>query len=77
MAKKKFGVHPYIPNSVPEVQAEMLLEIGAGSVEELYATIPERLRLKKNMNFPEPLLSESELKKHVEAVLSRNTSCRE
>jgi glycine dehydrogenase subunit 1 len=77
MAKKKFGVHPYIPNSVPEVQAEMLREIGAGSVEELYASIPERLRLKKNMNLPEPLLSESELKKHVEALLSRNTSCRE
>jgi len=77
MAKKKFGVHPYIPNSVPEVQTEMLREIGAGSVEELYASIPERLRLKKNMDLPEPLLSESELKKHVEALLSRNTSCRE
>ena len=77
MAKKKFGVHPYIPNSVPEVQTEMLREIGAGSVEELYASIPERLRLQKNMDLPEPLLSESELKKHVEALLSRNTSCRE
>jgi glycine dehydrogenase subunit 1 len=77
MAKKKFGVHPYIPNSVPEVQAEMLREIGAASVEELYASIPERLRLKRSMNLPEPLLSEGELKKHVEAVLSRNTSCRD
>ena len=77
MAKKKFGVHPYIPNSVPEVQAEMLREIGAGSVEELYATIPERLRLKKSMELPEPFLSEVELKKHMETVLSGNTSCRE
>jgi len=77
MAKKKFGVHPYIPNSVPEVRSEMLREIGAGSVEDLYATIPERLRLKKNMNLPEPFLSEFELKKHVEALLSRNTSCEE
>jgi glycine dehydrogenase subunit 1 len=77
LAKNKFGVHPYIPNSVPEVQAEMLREIGAASVEELYATIPERLRLKRAMNLPEPLLSEVELKKHVEAVLSRNTSCRD
>ena len=40
-------------------------------------TIPERLRLKRAMNLPEPLLSEVELKKHVEAVLSRNTSCRD
>jgi len=55
----------------------MLREIGAASVEELYATIPERLRLKRAMNLPEPLLSEVELKKHVEAVLSRNTSCRD
>ncbi len=28
MARKKFGVHPYIPNSVPEVQQEMLRDIG-------------------------------------------------
>jgi len=77
MATRRFGVHPYIPNSVPEVQKAMLHEIGATSLEELYATIPERLRLKKNMNLPEPLLSEVELKKHVEAVLSRNKSCRE
>ena len=77
MARKKSVVHPYIPNSVPEVQEEMLREIGARSIEELYATIPERLRLKRKMILPEPLLSEVELKKHVEAVLSRNVSCRE
>ena len=77
MARKKFGVHPYIPNSVPEVQKEMLRDIGVKGIEELHATIPERLRFKGKMNFPEPLLSEFELKKHVEAVLSRNVSCRE
>jgi glycine dehydrogenase subunit 1 len=77
MARKKFGVHPYIPNSVPEVQKEMLREIGAKNIEVLYATIPERLRLKGKMNLPEPLLSEVELKKHLEAVLSRNVNCRE
>jgi glycine dehydrogenase subunit 1 len=76
MARNKLGAHPYIPNSVPGVQKEMLQEIGAGSVEELYATIPRRLRLKKTMNLPEPLLSEVELKKHMEALLSKNTSCR-
>jgi len=77
MARRRSGVHPYIPNSVPEVQEEMLREIGAGNIEELYATIPERLRLKREMNLPKPLLSEVELKKHVEAVLSRNETCRE
>ncbi len=77
MARKKSGVHPYIPNSVPEVQEEMLREIGARNIEELYATIPERLRLKREMNLPKPLLSEVELKKHAEALLSKNVSCRE
>jgi len=27
-----FESHPYIPNSVPDVQAEMLKEIGMGSL---------------------------------------------
>ena len=30
---KGFESHPYIPNSVPEVQEEMLREIGLGSLE--------------------------------------------
>ena len=34
MEKKAF-VHPYIPNSVPEVREEMLKAIGVESVEEL------------------------------------------
>src|SRR5512136_3031104 len=77
MTGKKPGIHPYIPNSVPEVQKEMLREIGARSIEELYAGIPERLRFKRKMNLPEPLLSEVELKKHMDDLLSRNASCRE
>ena len=28
---KGFANHPYIPNSVPEVQEEMLKEIGSGA----------------------------------------------
>ena len=77
MARKRSVVHPYIPNSVPDVQQEMLREIGAESIEELYETIPERIRLKAEMNLPQPLLSEVELKKHMEALLSKNVSCRE
>mgnify|MGYP000576844947 CR=1 FL=1 len=37
---KGFESHPYIPNSVPEVQEEMLREIGLGSLEELIRTYP-------------------------------------
>ena len=44
MKKKRNFVHPYIPNSVPEVKATMLEAIGVGDIEELYEDIPERLR---------------------------------
>jgi glycine dehydrogenase subunit 1 len=75
---KKSFVHPYIPNSVPEVKMEMLEEIGARDADELYAEmIPERLRLRRAMDLPEPLPSEHELKRHVEEILSRNMTCSE
>jgi len=41
-------IHPYIPNSVPEVKAKMLEEIGAKDIEELYEDIPEHLRLRRD-----------------------------
>lgn len=46
-------------------------EIGIKSIDELYADIPEKFRLKKALNLPEAL-SEFEIKKHVEALLSKN-----
>ena len=70
-------VHPYIPNSVPEVKAKMLEEIGVKDIEELYQEIPESLRLKREMDLPEPLLSEQALKRHVETILAKNQSCEE
>ena len=70
-------VHPYIPNSVPEVEQEMLRAVGAGSIGELYADIPAELRVAGLLDLPEPLLSEAELVRHVEGLLGRNTSTRE
>jgi len=70
-------VHPYIPNAVPDVRAAMLAAIGASSVEELYADIPESLRLRRPLDLPPPLGSEAELVRHVEGLLNRNTSTRE
>jgi len=77
MRKEQGRVHPYIPNSVPEVQREMLAEIGAASIEELYQDIPAELRLPGDMNLPEPLLAESDLKRHVDKVLAKNRTCEE
>ena len=42
MANKPF-VHPYIPNSVPEVRQEMMDFIGIKDTEEIYAWIPEKI----------------------------------
>lgn len=65
-------VHPYIPNSVPEVQAEMLKSIGARDIEEFFRCIPENLRVKGLLDLPKPFLSEAALRRHVEGILSKN-----
>ncbi len=77
MTDKNNFVHPYIPNSVPEVKAQMLKEIGIKNIEEIYNEIPEHLRYKGKMNLPEPLVSEYDLKSHVEELLAKNRSCDE
>ncbi len=77
MSSKRNFVHPYIPNSVPEIKAKMLEEIGVNDIETLYEDIPEQLRFKGEMNLPKPLRSEYELKRHVEQILSRNKTCQE
>src|SRR5206468_1215854 len=53
----------YILNT-PADQRAMLDKIGAGSVEDLFKTIPESLRLTRALNVP-PALSEIELQQHV------------
>lgn len=74
---KKETVYPYIPNSVPEVQKEMLREIGARDIDEFFECIPEPLRLKEKLDIPEALHSEAELKRHVEKVLAKNRTTSE
>jgi glycine cleavage system P protein (glycine dehydrogenase) subunit 1 len=77
MTIKGFKNHPYIPNSVPQIQAQMLAELGVSSLEELHEEIPESLKLTRNMNLPKALGSEFELKKHVTQLLKKNTHCEE
>jgi len=71
------SAHPYIPNSAPEIKRAMLDAVGASTVDELYGSIPERLRYPGLLDLPEPLASEYELRRHVGGVLERNQSCAE
>ncbi|MCF8067955.1 MAG: aminomethyl-transferring glycine dehydrogenase subunit GcvPA [Desulfobacterales bacterium] len=76
MEKKTF-IHPYIPNSVPEIKAAMLKEVGLKSVYDVYNEIPEQLRFKDKLDIPEAITSEYALKRHVEEILEKNVTCRE
>lgn len=77
MSYKKPIVYPYIPNSIPAKKEEMLKEIDAKSMEELYADIPESIRFKGKLNLPHPLLAEAELVRHIEELLDKNVSAHE
>ncbi|UCD24514.1 MAG: aminomethyl-transferring glycine dehydrogenase subunit GcvPA [Gemmatimonadota bacterium] len=70
-------VHPYIPNSVPDVKAKMLAEIGIDDIDTLYEDIPESLRFRGELNIPEGITSELELERHMTDVLSVNRTCSE
>ena len=69
--------HPYIPNSAPEARRKALEVIGVDDVEELYAAIPERLRLRKDLDLPDAIRSEQGLRRHVERILSSNRGTRD
>ena len=77
LMKKKAFIHPYIPNSVPEIRDAMLKEVGLKSVYDVYSEIPERLRFKNRLDIPEAIPSEYALKRHVEIILARNSTCKE
>lgn len=73
MTQKKIA-YPYIPNSAPEVKAQMLRDVEASSVEAFYADVPAALRIQGKMDLPEPFLSEYALRRHVEGLLRKNTT---
>ncbi|WP_018125194.1 aminomethyl-transferring glycine dehydrogenase subunit GcvPA [Desulfovibrio oxyclinae] len=62
---------PYVPHTPDEVR-EMLDVIGAGSIEELFAEIPEDLR-PKSFDLPEGL-SEMDVLMRLEAMAARNAT---
>ncbi len=60
----------YIQNT-PQDAAEMLRSIGAPSVDALFESIPERLRLNRPLEIP-PALPEQDLLAHLQAIAARN-----
>lgn len=60
----------YIPNS-PDERAEMLRQLGAASIDNLFDSIPEALRLSDHLNVP-AALSEIELLKQFDEMGARN-----
>ncbi|HML38840.1 MAG TPA: aminomethyl-transferring glycine dehydrogenase subunit GcvPA [Bacillota bacterium] len=69
--------HPYIPNSSPAAQQEMLAELGLKSLDDLHAEVPEALKLKKSLDLPEAFGSEYELKRAVDKIINKNKSTAE
>jgi glycine dehydrogenase subunit 1 len=67
--------HPFMANSVAAIKREMLDAIGADSPEELFEQIPADHRTQHAFALPPALRSESELRRHLLAILKRNESC--
>jgi glycine dehydrogenase subunit 1 len=61
----------YLPKS-PSERQEMLAAIGAGSIDELFSSIPERYRLRDALNLPGPL-SEAEIVKYFKERAAENS----
>jgi glycine dehydrogenase subunit 1 len=61
---------PYLYNT-EEDQREMLAAIGAASIDELFDTIPDDLKLGRALNLP-PALSEMELDQHLRQLAGGN-----
>ncbi|MBP1044589.1 aminomethyl-transferring glycine dehydrogenase subunit GcvPA [Vagococcus sp. BWB3-3] len=70
-------VYPYIPNSNPETQKEMMDYVGVKDMWELYEEIPEDLLYRDRLAIPDGILDEFSIKKHVEKILAKNTNCDE
>jgi glycine dehydrogenase subunit 1 len=64
--------HPYLPIT-KEAEEEMLKSIGRKSLEELFSTIPEKFRLKRELKIPDSH-SELEVTRRIQELAGRNQS---
>ena len=69
------SAHPYMPNSTPELERELLEAIGAPDVESLFSQIPAAHRMKSDLELPPALVSEAALRRHMVDMLARNETC--
>lgn len=75
MSKRNY---PYIPNSDPAIQAEMLKFIGAESIDELIGqNIPQELLMKEPLKLPQPYTAECDLVRHVSGILNKDKTAGE
>jgi len=68
-------IHPYVPNAAPAARRKLLDAIGADDVGDLYAAIPESLRVEGLLDLPPALPGEQDLRRHLEEILARNRPC--
>ena len=67
----KSSPHPYIPNSIRKIKEDMMREIGIESIDELYADVHQKFRLRRRLNLPDTK-SEHDVRRVVEELLSKN-----
>ena len=60
---------------MPEIKDEMMREIGITQIDELYRDIPDECLLRSKLNLPSQAISEFEVRKHVEKLLSNTQTC--
>jgi glycine dehydrogenase subunit 1 len=70
-------VYPYIPNSAPGIQRQMMDEVGVKDLWELYEEIPDHLKYRGNLDIPPAILDEYGMKRHIEKILDKNKTARE
>ncbi len=61
---------PYLPHTEEDIR-EMLISIGAGSLDDLFADIPESVRLKRELSLP-PGAGEFEVFRRMESLARKN-----
>ena len=67
--------HPWMANSAPGILEGMLKEIGAATVDDVFAQIPRDHFRTTPLDLPPALTSEIELRRDLVGKLKRNASC--